>query len=74
MQNYGRLLNFCLLNQEANRLAFETAKHMPFLFLLTPTSNTPVEPWQSLLFEGVSNNPLMYGMPPIPDVPPQVEP
>jgi len=36
MGDYGKVLDFHLLNQQAARLAFETAKHYPFLFLLAP--------------------------------------
>jgi hypothetical protein len=52
MENYDRMLDFCLRGQEANRLAFETAKFVPFLFIMTPPANSQVEPWQPLLFEG----------------------
>jgi hypothetical protein len=53
MPDYGKMLDFHLLNQEVARLAFETAKHSPYLFMLSPFPNPPVEPWQPLLFGNV---------------------
>ena len=57
MENYAQMLDFYLRNQEANRLAFETAKYVPFLFIGNPSANPQVEPWQPLLFEGNPANP-----------------
>ncbi len=75
MPDYGPLLDFCLMNREADRLAFETAKHSPFLFLLSHVDNPPVEPWQPLLFGGLSNHSLIQDTPVvIPDAPPHIEP
>jgi hypothetical protein len=56
MPDYGKVLDFYRLNQEAARLAFETAKYSPFLFMLAPAVNPPVEPWQPLLFDSFPNN------------------
>jgi len=75
MPDYSRLLDFCLANQKANSLAFETAKYAPFLFLLTPITNPAIEPWQPLLFGDISNDSLTLENPPdSPVAPPYVEP
>jgi hypothetical protein len=64
MQNYGKLLDFMLLEREANSRAFETAKHYPFLFLFSPPLNESAYTWQPLLFNGM----------PEPESPPQDTP
>jgi hypothetical protein len=63
MPDYGKMLDFFKRDQEASRLAFETARHSPFLFIFAPTPNPPVEPWQPLLFGSIPENPS------IPDTP-----
>lgn len=51
MGDYGKMLDFLLMEQEAANRSFETAKHSPFLFLLTPPVTDGVIPaWQPLLF------------------------
>jgi hypothetical protein len=66
MENYDRMLEFFLRGQEANRLAFETAKFVPFLFIMNPPVNSQVEPWQPLLFEGNPADSLAVGHVPDP--------
>jgi len=70
MQDYGKILDFLMLEREATSRAFETAKHSPFLFLFASPANESVCAWQPLLFQDVSVHPPALDVPVVlPDEP-----